>query len=266
MSEHSSDDMSHRSHASYWLETWDDPQRAAEVIAGEKSSGTFLALGNETPALKARAGARVERLQVLDSVAQPSLQGLYPAGSRFTRCLLELSWPLANLGPSLPNLMAQVAGGAQHLLRSQPDMLAHLKEARVFLETGLARLAAERATADDVARLRRRLDEHRAAMVELDQFLLRDMAFHREIALISGNPIFPAIVEALFHWASEYYQTIVRAPDVESLTLAEHQRIVEAIAAHDADGAALAMREHLTRANALYGRAAVPEARAAADA
>jgi len=27
--------MSDRIHARYWLETWDDPQRAAEVIAGE---------------------------------------------------------------------------------------------------------------------------------------------------------------------------------------------------------------------------------------
>lgn len=160
--------------------------------------------------------------------------------------------------PTAQLLIAQVAGGAQHLLRSQPDMLAHLKETRVFLETGLARMAAERATDADVARLRLRLDEHRAAMVELDQFLPRDMAFHREIALISGNPIFPAIVEALFHWASEYYQTIVRAPGVESLTLAEHQRIVEAIAARDPDAAAQAMQEHLTRANALYRRAAPP--------
>lgn len=160
--------------------------------------------------------------------------------------------------PTAQLLIAQVAGGAQHLLRSQPDMLAHLKEARVFLETGLARMAAERATDTDVARLRLRLDEHRAAMVELDQFLPRDRAFHREIALISGNPIFPAIVEALFHWASEYYQTIVRAPGVESLTLAEHQRIVEAIAARDPEAAAQAMHEHLTRANALYRRAALP--------
>lgn len=102
--------MNDRIHASYWLETWDDPQRAAAVIAGEQSSGTFLALANETPALKARAGAQVERLQLLDTVDQPSLPGRYPVGSRFTRCLLELSWPLANLGPSLPNLMATIAG------------------------------------------------------------------------------------------------------------------------------------------------------------
>jgi DNA-binding FadR family transcriptional regulator len=81
------------------------------------------------------------------------------------------------------------------------------------------------------------------------------MAFHREIAQIGGNPIYPAIVEALFHWASEYYQSIVRAPGAEDLTLAEHERIVESIAARDPDAAAQAMRDHLTRANALYRQA-----------
>jgi DNA-binding FadR family transcriptional regulator len=58
----------------------------------------------------------------------------------------------------------------------------------------------------------------------------------------------------LFNWASVYHQAIVRAPGVEDLTLAEHRRIVEAIAAHDADAAAQSMHDHLTRANALYQR------------
>ena len=101
--------MSERIHASYWLETGDDPRRAAEVIAGEQSSGTFLALPNETPALKERSGARIERLEVLEQVGQPSLPGGM-ASSVYTRCLLELSWPIENLGPSLPNLMATIAG------------------------------------------------------------------------------------------------------------------------------------------------------------
>ena len=102
--------MSERIHASYWLETGDDPARTAEVIAGEQSSGTFVALPNETPELKARSGARVERLDVLDTVASPSLPGPYPATGRYTRCALELSWPIENIGPSLPMLMATVAG------------------------------------------------------------------------------------------------------------------------------------------------------------
>ena len=98
-----------RIHARYWLETGDDPQRAAEVIAGEQSSGTFTSVPGETPALKARSGARVERLDVIDHSDAPSLPGGM-ASSRYTRCQLQLSWPLDNLGPSLPNLMATVAG------------------------------------------------------------------------------------------------------------------------------------------------------------
>jgi len=91
-------------------------------------------------------------------------------------------------------------------------------------------------------------------MVDLEKFIERDMAFHREIALISGNPIFPSIVESLFKWASEYYRPLVRAPGVEELTLSEHQRIVDAIAKRDGDAAADAMHQHLSRANELYRR------------
>ncbi len=148
--------------------------------------------------------------------------------------------------PTAQLLVAQIAGGAQHLLRLQPAMLAHMQEARVFLEAGMARLAA-----------------HRAALDNMDQFLQCDMAFHREIASISGNPIFPTLIKALFDWASAYDQSSVRAPGVEDLTLAEHARIVHAIAAHDSLGAEQAMREHLLRANALYrqlGAAPAPAA------
>jgi ribulose-bisphosphate carboxylase large chain len=102
--------MSDRIHASYWLETGIAPALAAKTIAGEQSSGTFLQLANETDALKARSGARVERLDVLETVDEPSLPGRYAAGARFTRCQLELSWSVDNMGLSLPNVMATVAG------------------------------------------------------------------------------------------------------------------------------------------------------------
>lgn len=162
--------------------------------------------------------------------------------------------------PTARLLVGQIAGGAQHLLRTQPAMLEHMKEARVFLETGMARLAAERATLDDVSRLRKRLRDQQAALHDTELFLERDMAFHREIAATSGNPIFPAVVEALFNWASEYYRSSVRAPGAEDLTLAEHERIVDAIAGHDGAGAEQAMRDHLTRANELYKRVETPGA------
>ena len=83
--------------------------RAAEIIAGEQSSGTFLKLSTETPALKERSGARIESLTILDTSTQPSLPGGI-SSSVYTRCLLTLSWPLSNLGPCLPTLMSTIAG------------------------------------------------------------------------------------------------------------------------------------------------------------
>ena len=101
--------MSSRIHAHYLLETADDPRRAVEVMAGEQSSGTFIALPGETPELKERFGARIEKLDLLEEVAGPSLPGA-KSGPIHRRCRVELSWPLDNIGPSLPNLVATVAG------------------------------------------------------------------------------------------------------------------------------------------------------------
>src|SRR5690242_18835816 len=102
-----------RIEADYLLETPIDPRRAAEIIAGEQSSGTFVAVPGETPELKARSAAQVVSLEVVDErVGQRALPGARAtlADECLTRARLTLSWPLATLGPSLPNLMATVAG------------------------------------------------------------------------------------------------------------------------------------------------------------
>jgi GntR family transcriptional regulator, sialic acid-inducible nan operon repressor len=156
--------------------------------------------------------------------------------------------------PTAALLVSQISRGAEHLMRVDPQMLEHMKEARIFLECGVASLAAQRATPKDTAVLKKRLKEQQNALTTLDDFLTCDMAFHRELATIAGNPIYPAIVEAMFNWASQYYQAIVRAPGAEILTLKEHEKIVNAIAKNDAKAAEKAMRNHLTRANALYGQ------------
>ena len=154
--------------------------------------------------------------------------------------------------PTAHLLIRQMAEGTRHLLRMQPQMYDHLKEARLFLETGMVRLAAERATPEDVALLRECWQRHQDAIQDLTHFIERDMQFHREIARISGNPIFPAIVEAMFGWANEYYRSIVRAPGAEAVTLAEHDRILRAIEQRNPDAAEQAMRDHLTRVSELY--------------
>ncbi|GGF44883.1 ribulose bisphosphate carboxylaseoxygenase large subunit [Aliidongia dinghuensis] len=101
-----------RVEADYLMETAYDPRAAAEAIAGEQSSGTFVPVPGETPELKARAAARVEAMQILETAEAPALPGAGRpvAGAVIQRALLTLSWPLANFGPSLPNLMATIAG------------------------------------------------------------------------------------------------------------------------------------------------------------
>jgi ribulose-bisphosphate carboxylase large chain len=64
----------------------------------------------ETPELKARAAAQVVELVDLGEVAGPSLPGAGRAAGPHRRARVVLSWPLANIGPSLPNLLATVAG------------------------------------------------------------------------------------------------------------------------------------------------------------
>lgn len=104
-----------RIRATYRIETAHPPEQAAESMAGEQSTGTFVRVPGETDELRERFAARVERINVLENVDQPSLPGSKPpkgaGGSpRYTRAEVVLSWPLENVGPSLPNLWATLAG------------------------------------------------------------------------------------------------------------------------------------------------------------
>ena len=90
--------------ATYELETAIAPERAADIIAGEQSSGTFVAIPGEDEALKARAAATWQITPMNE-----------PCTARNKSYLLKLSWPLQNLGASLPNLLATVAGNLYEL-------------------------------------------------------------------------------------------------------------------------------------------------------
>lgn len=101
--------MTNRIHAKYWIETAAPLESAAATMAGEQSSGTFIRVPGETDELRERHAARVEAIRELESVTTPSLPGA-KKGPKYHRAEVDLSWPLENLGPSLPNLMATVAG------------------------------------------------------------------------------------------------------------------------------------------------------------
>src|SRR5579859_1045055 len=100
--------------ATYWIETPWPLEKAVEVMAGEQSCGTFIRVPGETDELRAQHGAQVVRITELEAVDAPSLPGSRPSRGagrpRYRRAEIVLSFPLVNMGPSLPNLQATVAG------------------------------------------------------------------------------------------------------------------------------------------------------------
>jgi ribulose-bisphosphate carboxylase large chain len=99
--------------ATYLIETPLAPERAAAILAGEQSSGTFVAVPGETDELRERFGARVERITALETVTTPSLpcRGTGP----FHRAQVVVSWSVENTGYNLPTLVSTLQGNLYEL-------------------------------------------------------------------------------------------------------------------------------------------------------
>ncbi len=154
--------------------------------------------------------------------------------------------------PSLGRMVEQVSETMKHLLVHSPASLENLKEARVSFEMEIARIAARRHSAGDISRLEEAVVAQERAIDDLSQFRVLDGRFHREVAAISGNPIWSALSDALFGWLTDFHVDLVSVPGLERLTLNEHRGIIEAIRSGNPDRAAEAMANHLNRANELY--------------
>jgi len=154
--------------------------------------------------------------------------------------------------PTAQTVLDQIAVTVHHVLSTSQQSLTHLKEARIFFEVGMVRIAAARATPDDIRSLNACIADMEASTSEFSTFMKHDMAFHRRIAEVTANPVFITVSEALLQWLSRYHVGELRKVGREARTLDEHKLIVERIAAHDVDGAAAAMLQHQTRAADLY--------------
>lgn len=102
--------------ATYLIETPIAPETAAAALAGEQSSGTFVAVPGETESLKARFAARVESIEELGVVDAPSLPGgrENPRGE-YAQAIVRVSWPVENFGTNLPAIVSTVQGNLYEL-------------------------------------------------------------------------------------------------------------------------------------------------------
>ena len=129
--------MAERIFATYWIETAFALEAAAATMAGEQSTGTFIRVPGETDELRERHAARVEALHELEPATAPSLPGSGSPkqwdGIRRT-ARVTLSWPLENMGPSLPNVLAAVAGNLSELKQFSGVKLLDISLPPAFLD------------------------------------------------------------------------------------------------------------------------------------
>ncbi len=187
----------------------------------------------------------MKQFQVGRPAIREALQGLHRMGlisiTHGERARVETLKP--------KTVFDQIAAPVRHLLITSPATLEHLKQARMMFEVAMVRLAASQAKPEDIELLRERLEQHRATLGKPEEFVRTDIAFHTAIASVTGNPIFTAISEAMLSWLFEFYTELLRFPGHEEITLAEHERIFNEIAARKPEEAARAMIEHLARSN-----------------
>lgn len=125
-----------------------------------------------------------------------------------------------------------------------------LIEARLPVELGTVRLAAQRRDEAAIARLEHAVADMEAAMESDDgsKFVKADLAFHLSIADVAGNSVLRNMLGSIQSLLSGWMSRVV-AVDLTD-TFREHPPILEGIKQQDPDEAARCMEAHLVAATA----------------
>lgn len=158
--------------------------------------------------------------------------------------------------PTLANMMQIVADAARFFF-SGSEGLAHLEQARLFLETSLLRYACAHATNAQVGRMVEAVEVCARSLDDVAAFRDADVAFHRTIAEVPGNPIFIALHDSFVDRLMKNRPVLPDFVRSNGASNQEHREIVSAILDKDAERAVTILTRHLTRNYGTYFRLAM---------
>ncbi|MCY0096328.1 FadR/GntR family transcriptional regulator [Hoeflea ulvae] len=201
-----------------------------EIVLGTYACGTLLPKDNE---LEERFG--VSRTVLREAMKTLTAKGMIVPKARIgTRVTNRSHWNMFDADVLVWHIETGV----------DVTFLRHLSDMRHAIEPYAARLAAQRASKDEIAELYKYADEMSNADSN-ENFALADLKFHLALHGASGNPFMLSVgnlIEAAlvtsFKMSSPYGEA-----DRHVATANRHRLIVEAIERKDADAASSAMEQ-----------------------
>jgi DNA-binding GntR family transcriptional regulator len=208
-----------------------------------------------------------------ETTVSPAVTGLWglpaddPIATAISEAILEQR---LRPGTKLPEeALARVFGGSRAMVRQALQRLAYagivslsphrtaavatptlkqardIYEARMLVESQIVADVAMHCTAHDIRLLRQHLAAERGAELsgQRSRLLALRSEFHVLIAGMGGNEVLKAIAIQLIP-TSALLHALYAPVEGTSCATSEHDRIVDLLAAGDADGAMLAIRQH----------------------
>lgn len=220
------------------------PRTLAQVLVAaleERIRDGRLGIGEKLPT----EAAIMAEFGVSRTVVREAISRLQAAGLVSTR---------HGVGTFVAERIAEEAG-----FRIAPDQLGTLNdviallELRIGLETEAAALAAQRRSEDNLRAMRQAVDAMEAAIASGDDAVAPDFQFHLEIARATQNAHFVQLFSTLGSMViprarldEDHPEAVSRRQAFLRRVNGEHENILDAISAADADAARAAMRTHLT--------------------
>ena len=219
------------------------------------------------PGLKDRLLKRTMREQIAGRIAQMIQSGLLRIGDelpseRELAQTLDVSREtvrgamqmLATIG------MVEISQGARsRVVRAEGFGMATLTEmidvarygpeevyhARQLIEIWVAQQAARRMDEPVLDRLRRLVTEQEGMTGDPVRFQISDVEFHQLIYRSAGNALLSDFLNDVYSYALAYRRQAMLRPGAVRVSVDDHQRILRALEARDAEAAGAAMDAHL---------------------
>ncbi len=212
------------------------PDLIADTLIAEIRAGTYppdAPLPTERDLCERFSASRPT---VREALAQMQMRGYATAGvgKRPRAALPSIATVLRGTGDVIREILGDAESGA------------HLEQMRQFIETGAAREAAKRADNIQLAKLQTALENNFAA-IGTAEFAPTDIAFHRALVSVVGNPVILTLHDMFVSTMIAHRPPTQDATRYDRIAYDEHREIYQAILDGDVVTATDVMDRHLFR-------------------